>query len=148
MANQAYCAERLMAQLDGARLVRFNTAGLVLAWFGAHGVHVYDASGDEVDYWTCGSFAEDRASIEDVEESMARHLLDLDDETERAEQDREPCDCCGEHVPTPYRYACMPHVVFERLCGVCSNEITASVEVDGQTIPNDRHWCLTTRDAT
>lgn len=30
--------ERLMAQLDGARLVKYDADGYVLAWFGGHGV--------------------------------------------------------------------------------------------------------------
>lgn len=85
MADQGYCGERLMAQLDGARLVRYDTSGLLLAWFGGHGVHVFDAGGTEVDYWSCGDFAKNDASVEDVEQSMAGHLLDLDDVLERAD---------------------------------------------------------------
>lgn len=86
MADPAY-SERLMAQLDGARLVRYDTTGLLLAWFGGHGVHVYDASGQEVDYWSCGDFAKDAAELEEVERSMALHLIDLDDLLKRAEEE-------------------------------------------------------------
>jgi hypothetical protein len=76
-----------MAALDGARLVKYDTAGLLYAWFGGHGVHVYDASGTEVDYWTCGDFAKNEADVSEVEESMTRHLLDLDGVLERAEEE-------------------------------------------------------------
>jgi hypothetical protein len=80
MADPAY-SERLMAQLDGARLVRYDTAGLLLVWFGGHGVHVYDAGGSEVDYWSCGDFAENEATPDEVERSMAAHILELEDVT-------------------------------------------------------------------
>jgi hypothetical protein len=86
MAASTYSAERLMAQLDGATLVRYDTAGLLYAWFGGHGVHVYDGAGTEVDYWSCGSFADDQASIEEVEDSMARRLRNVDAIIERAEE--------------------------------------------------------------
>lgn len=79
---------RFMAELDGARLVRYDSsADQLLVWFGGHGVHVYDAAGTEVDYWTCGDFAQNDASADDVAESMARHMLNLDDVLERAEQE-------------------------------------------------------------
>ena len=89
MADSAYyCGERLMAELDGARLVRYDAnAGTLLAWFGGHGVHVYDAAGTELDYWTCGDFAENDADESAVVESMARHILCIDDVLERAEQE-------------------------------------------------------------
>ena len=86
MADPAY-SERLMAQLDGARLVRYDAAGLLLAWFGGHGVHVYDVGGQEVDYWTCGDFAKSAAELEEVEQSMARHIRNVDEIVERAEQE-------------------------------------------------------------
>ena len=87
MTDSAY-NERLMAQLDGARLVRYDSnAGTLLAWFGGHGVHVYDAAGTELDYWTCGDFAENDASADVVEESIARHILNVDEIIERAEQE-------------------------------------------------------------
>src|SRR5262245_53391429 len=87
MSDSAYCGERLMAQLDGARLVRYDTAGLLYVWYGAHGVHTYDAAGQEIDYYSVGSFADDAATLEEVEESIARRLLNLDEIIERAEED-------------------------------------------------------------
>ena len=87
MSVQPYPSpERLMAQLDGARLVRYDSAGLVLAWFGGHGVHVYDGKGEELDYWTCGDFAKNDADVSDVEESMARRIVGLDEILERADE--------------------------------------------------------------
>jgi hypothetical protein len=83
----SYSAERLMAELDGAKLVRYDTAGLLYAWFGGHGVHVYDATGTEVDYWTCGDFADNDADPRDVAESMARRILNVDELLERAEEE-------------------------------------------------------------
>jgi len=44
--------ERLMAQLDGAQLVKYDADGFLFAWHGGVGVHVYDASGEEVHYFT------------------------------------------------------------------------------------------------
>jgi hypothetical protein len=55
--------------------------------FGGHGVHVYDVAGTEVDYWTCGDFAQNEADVSDVEESMARHLRGLDDVLENADEE-------------------------------------------------------------
>jgi hypothetical protein len=87
MPDSAYCGERLLAQLDGATLVRYDTAGYLLAWFGGHGVHVYDAAGTEVDYWTCGSFADDQASLDEVEASMAARIRNVDAIIEQAEEE-------------------------------------------------------------
>lgn len=86
MAEQAYCGERLMAALDGARLVKYDTAGVLYAWFGGSGVNVYDASGTEIDYWSISTEDGRCPSSEEIAESMARHLLDLDEVLERAEQ--------------------------------------------------------------
>ena len=85
MTSPAY-SERLMAQLDGAKLVRYDAAGLLYAWYGAHGVHAYDAAGTEVDYWTCGSYADDDASLEEVEASMAARIRNVDAIVEQAEE--------------------------------------------------------------
>lgn len=84
MADSPY---RLMAQLDGARLVKFDSDGLLYAWFGGHGVHAYDAQGNEVDYWNCGDFADNDASTREVEESIARRILNLDSILEQAEEE-------------------------------------------------------------
>lgn len=84
MADSPY---RLMAQLDGAKLVRFDADGLLYAWFGGHGVHAYDAARTEVDYWTCGDFSKDEADEREVSDSMARRILAIDEVIERAEEE-------------------------------------------------------------
>jgi hypothetical protein len=84
MSDLAY---RLMAQLDRARLVRYDADGFLLAWFGGHGVHVYDAAGTEVDYWTVGDFSKNDADVVEVAESMARHILGVDAIVVQAEQE-------------------------------------------------------------
>ena len=79
METYAHC-ERLMAQLDGARFVKYDPDGYVYAWFGGHGVHMYDVNGEEVDYWSTGDFAQNDADISDVQESMARRMLGEDEQ--------------------------------------------------------------------
>jgi hypothetical protein len=70
---------RLMAELDDARLVKFDPdEDLLFAWFGGHGVHVYDETGTEVDYWTCGDFSQNSASEADVLASMLNRLRGMD----------------------------------------------------------------------
>ena len=44
-----------MAQMDGAKLVRYDPDGYVHTWHGGTGVHVYDASGTEVHYYSAGT---------------------------------------------------------------------------------------------
>jgi len=76
-----------MAELDGARLVKYDPdCDLLYAWFGGHGVHVYDESGAEVDYWTCGDFALSDASERDVLDSMLDRLRGMDRLREQAEE--------------------------------------------------------------
>ena len=68
-------AERLMAQLDRARIVRYDADGYLLAWHGGHGVHVYDAEGTEVEFWNVGSFADNEASEDEVLLSMGEFMV-------------------------------------------------------------------------
>jgi len=58
--------ERLAAVLDGARMIKYCTDGLVLAWFGSHGLHVYDLSGNEIDYLSVGDFSRPCATYEEA----------------------------------------------------------------------------------
>lgn len=60
------CNERLAATLDGARWIKYDPNGFVLAWFGGHGLHVYDISGREVDYRSVGDFAQSGASEAEI----------------------------------------------------------------------------------
>ena len=71
---------RLAEQLDGARVVRtYIDAGVVLAWHGGHGVHVYYLDGEEADFYNVGSFAQDAATEEDVRDSMEQYMRDAYD---------------------------------------------------------------------
>lgn len=44
--------------------------GLTFAWFGGHGVHVYDKSGREVDYFSVGDFKLPEATLNQVREGV------------------------------------------------------------------------------
>lgn len=88
MSDSGY-SERLMAQLDGAKLVKYDGDGYLLAWFGGHGVHAYDGSGQEVDYWNTGDFADNDASREEVEESMSAWILGVSEAEIGSEEIRE-----------------------------------------------------------
>ena len=70
-------SERLMAQLDGAELVKYDPDGYLLAWFGGEstGVHVYNAAGVEVDYWQIMPDETGRLDKRDVLTSMNRHAV-------------------------------------------------------------------------
>ncbi len=71
----------LAEALDGARYVRFlEELGVVLAWHGGRGVHVYDAeTGEELDMFNVGDFSKDEATIEEVERGIDRHVCYLSD---------------------------------------------------------------------
>ena len=67
----------LGSSLDGAKIVRYDEANdLTLAWFGGHGIHMYDADGQEIDFWNVGDFTFDDATPEDVIASMQARILD------------------------------------------------------------------------
>lgn len=68
-------SERLAAALDRARWVEYDPDGFVLAWFGGHGIHVYDLAGNEVDYLTVGDFSRNDAAHDEVTEAMAHYRL-------------------------------------------------------------------------
>lgn len=70
-------AERLMAQLDGAELVKYDPDGYLLAWFGGEstGVHVYNAAGVEVGYWQIMPDSSGRLDPRTVLESMNEHAM-------------------------------------------------------------------------
>lgn len=70
-------SERLMAALDGARMVKYDPDGYLLAWFGGHGIHVYDPTGREVGYWMTEGASND-ASPEEIEESMTARMLEAE----------------------------------------------------------------------
>jgi hypothetical protein len=67
-------SERLAAVLDGARHVTYDPNGFVLAWFGGHGLHVYDLLGEEVDYRSVGDFADHEADYREVVDAARAYL--------------------------------------------------------------------------
>lgn len=69
-------AERLAAVLDGARHVTYDPNGLVLAWFGGHGLHVYALNGDEVDYRSVGDFTDHEADYREVVAAARAYLCE------------------------------------------------------------------------
>ena len=71
--------ERLAAVLDGARMIKYCTDGLVLAWFGSHGVHVYDLGGNEVDYLSVGDFSAPGATYTEALDAAGRYCVGLSD---------------------------------------------------------------------
>lgn len=76
--------ERLAAVLDNARHITFDPNGLVLAWFGGHGLHVYALDGEEVDFRSVGDFSQHAASYSEIVAAARAYLSEgyLDDEHE------------------------------------------------------------------
>jgi hypothetical protein len=64
-------------QLDKAELVRYEDATqLVYAWFGGESriVHIYDDTGFEADCWTVGGDNNIRLDLNEVNDSIERHI--------------------------------------------------------------------------
>lgn len=74
--------DKIMAELDGAECVVYDTAGFLYAWFGgdSHGVHCYDGAGNECDYFTIGTRAGEQLTVREVRESINRHIAASHDE--------------------------------------------------------------------
>ena len=70
----ARSADRVAAVLDGARHVTYHPDGLVLGWFGGHGLHVYDLGGNEVDHQSIGSFEEREAEYGEIVTAARAYL--------------------------------------------------------------------------
>jgi hypothetical protein len=73
-------ADVLAASLDRARYIEYDPDGFVLAWFGGHGVHIYNLGGTEVDYLSVGDFSQNDAAQVDVRDAMARYRMNVLDE--------------------------------------------------------------------
>lgn len=68
---------RVANHLRGAKIVKKDPKrNLTLAWFGGHGVHVYDPKGEEVAFWSVGDFARDSAGPSEIEKSMNEAIRD------------------------------------------------------------------------
>jgi hypothetical protein len=73
-------SERLAACLDGARLVKYDPNGYVLAWFGGHGLHVYSLDGSEVDYRSVGDFSQPSATETEIRAAAVAWATESEDE--------------------------------------------------------------------
>lgn len=64
--------DRLMAQLDGAEMVKYDADGYLLVWFGGQstGIHVYDGDGQELAYWQL----QQGCTLQDVKDSMGEAI--------------------------------------------------------------------------
>ncbi len=68
--------ETLAAALDGARFVKFDPNGFVLAWYGGHGLHVYRCDGIEVDFRTVGDMTHHEATYMEVQDAAIAWLVE------------------------------------------------------------------------
>jgi hypothetical protein len=65
----------LLDRLEDVRIVVVDRGRRILfAWFGGHGVHIFDQHGREVDLFTVGDFAKDEAEPRDVLHGINRYL--------------------------------------------------------------------------
>jgi hypothetical protein len=70
---------KLLECLDGARVVRYDhKTGLLLVWYGGHGIHAVREDGSEAAFWNTGDFAQKDASEADVVASMERRMAKQD----------------------------------------------------------------------
>jgi hypothetical protein len=72
----------LREQLDGAQYIKTfhvpeTSDEIAYAWFGGHGVHVYDTKGEEIDFWNVGDFDQPEADIGEVEQAVEEHMNEL-----------------------------------------------------------------------
>jgi len=75
MTQREVQTENPLSVLHGARIVRYvEEYGITLAWFGGHGVHGYDETGKECAFWNTGSFSQNSATEEQVNDSMDSHV--------------------------------------------------------------------------
>jgi len=66
--------------IANAKIVMADTdENLILAWYGGHGIHVYDpCSCEEVAFWNTGDFARREATEDEVRRSMAGRIKSKD----------------------------------------------------------------------
>ncbi len=82
----------LAEQLDGAKYVKYcPEEDVTFAWHGGHGIHIYDKSGTEIDFFNVGDFSVEEASVGDiaqaVEEKINEYKSDIQDEGESEESE-------------------------------------------------------------
>jgi hypothetical protein len=67
--------------LDGAKFVKhLDEHDITMAWFGGHGIHVFDKTGEEIDFYNTGDMDQPDATIGEIEESIEEYLLELQTE--------------------------------------------------------------------
>jgi bacterioferritin (cytochrome b1) len=67
--------------------------GVSFAWFGGHGVHVYDRSGKEIDFFSVGDFAKTDATLAEVKRAVEAKVREARGRFVR--DDRMPEDISG-----------------------------------------------------
>jgi len=66
---------RAFASLDCARYVRVDIQHqLILVWKGGHTINAYDQDFQAVTAWSVGDFADDSATLQEVAQSMTKHI--------------------------------------------------------------------------
>lgn len=61
--------------LAGALIVVEDHANIYyMAWFGGHGIHAYNLTGEEVALWNVGDFSNDHADPQVVQDSMLSQI--------------------------------------------------------------------------
>lgn len=78
-------ADQMARNLDGARFVDYRESeGVVFAWHGGHGVHVYSVhDAEEIHYFNVGSFEVSHATRSEVKQG-------IEDTLEAWQEEREP----------------------------------------------------------
>ena len=74
----------LYDKLDGTRLVKKvvlddDTVGLI-AWYGSHGLHLYDMLCKEIDIRNIGDFSQQSVPFEVAEKEINKWIQDIQDE--------------------------------------------------------------------
>ena len=64
----------LKKELEGAQVVKEDKKNkFTIAWFGGHGIHVYNGKGKEVAFWNVES-AQDSLTKEEAEQSIDKNI--------------------------------------------------------------------------
>ncbi len=64
----------LKDELRGAKVISVDEdSQMVFAWFGGHGLHAYDFTGKEVNYWTIGDPTKEAATHREIHKAI-EHL--------------------------------------------------------------------------
>ena len=70
---------KLLQELTGAKYTEVHNdmpGGCVYVWFGGHGVHEYNAAGEELDFFNVGDFSKNQATLKEVKAGIKRWCKD------------------------------------------------------------------------